>query len=143
MNDSIRINNTGKKIQVNESGDFITLELKNTTFMSGLIGLMRELEADSKALLSQIPMEGANSVEEISASMAQAAEVCGKLAARTDEVFGAGTCRKVFGERAPGIYELADFFGQIGALVRKYGEEEAARAAEAIEKYKEKYAGKR
>lgn len=143
MSDSIRINSTGKKIQVNDSGDFITLELKNTTFMSGLIGLMRELEADSKALLSQIPTEGANSVEEVSASMAQAAEVCGKLAARTDEVFGTGTCRKVFGEQAPGIYEFADFFGQIGALVRKYGAEEAARAAETIEKYKEKYAGKR
>lgn len=143
MSDSIRINSTGKKIQVNDSGDYITLELKNTTFMSGLIGLMRELEADSKALLSQMPTEDTNSVEEVSAAMDQAAEVCGKLAARTDEVFGAGTCRKVFGKRAPGIYEFADFFGQIGALVRKYGEEEAARAAEAIEKYKEKYAGKR
>lgn len=42
MSDSIRINSTGKKIQVNDSGDFITLELKNTTFMSGLIGLRRE-----------------------------------------------------------------------------------------------------
>lgn len=142
MSDSIRINSTGKKIQVNDSGDFITLELKNTTFMSGLIGLMRELEADSKALLSQVPKTESSSVEEVSASMSQAAEVCGKLAARTDEVFGTGTCRKVFGERAPGIYEFADFFGQIGALVRKYGEEEAARAAETIEKYKEKYAGK-
>lgn len=143
MSDSIRINSTGKKIQVNDSGDFITLELKNTTFMNGLIGLMRELETNAQTLLSQIPTAENDSVEEVSVSMARAAEVCGQLSARTDEVFGAGTCRKVFGEQAPGIYEFADFFDQIGALVRKYGEEETARAAEIVEKYKGKYAGKR
>ena len=143
MSNYIRVNREAQKIEVNDSGDFIMLELKNTTFMSNLIGLMRELEANSKNLLSQVPQTECNSVEEVSAVMDQAAEVCGRLAERTDEVFGAGTCRKVFGEHPPGIYEFYDFFGQIGALIRKYGEEEATRAAEIAEKYKEKYAGKR
>ena len=143
MSNYIRVNREAQKIEVNDSGDFIMLELKNTTFMSNLIGLMRELEANSKSLLSQVPQTECNSVEEVSAVMDQAAEVCGRLAERTDEVFGAGTCRKVFGSQAPGIYEFADFFGQIGALIRKYGEEEATRAVEIAEKSKEKYAGKR
>ena len=143
MSNYIRVNREAQKIEVNDSGDFIMLQLKNTTFMSNLIGLMRELEANSKNLLSQVPQIECNSVKEVSAVMDQAAEVCGRLAERTDEVFGAGTCRKVFGEHPPGIYEFSDFFGQIGALIRKYGEEEATRAAEIAEKYKEKYAGKR
>ena len=92
MSNYIRVNREAQKIEVNDSGDFIMLELKNTTFMSNLIGLMRELEANSKNLLSQVPQTECNSVEEVSAVMDQAAEVCGRLAERTDEVFGAGTC---------------------------------------------------
>ncbi len=143
MSDSIRISSGEKKIEVNESGDFITLEMKNTTFMNGLLCLIKELETESNALSSRISQVEGGSIEEISATMAQAEEVCGKLAEKTDGLFGEGTCRKVFGEQAPGIYEFADFFGQIGTLIRKYGEEENAKAVEIVEKYKEKYAGKR
>lgn len=143
MSDFIKINSTGKKIQVNDSGDFIMLEPKNTTFMNNLIILVKEFEAASGELSERLSRAENGSIDEASSVIAQAAEVCVNLAARTDEVFGAGTCRKVFGEHPPGIYEFSDFFGQIGALIRKYGEEEATRAAEIAEKYKEKYAGKR
>lgn len=141
MSDSIRVQRPGKKIEVNDSGEYIVLEIKNTTFMNNLICLMKELETASNNLLSQVSQDENGSVDEISSAIGQAADVCGKLAARTDEVFGEGTCRKVFGKQAPGIYELADFFSQIGDLLHKYTEEESAEISGKISRYKAKYNG--
>lgn len=138
MSDFIKINSTGKKIQVNDSGDFIMLELKNTTFMNNLIILVKEFEAASGELSERLSRAENGSIDEASSVIAQAAEVCVNLAARTDEVFGAGTCRKVFGEQAPGIYEFADFFEQIGGLIQEYAKKQVE-LNENVAKYKEKY----
>lgn len=143
MSNSIRVNHEAQKIEVNDAGEYITLEPKNTTFMNNLIVLMKEFEAASSDLSARLSQAENESVGEVSSVIAQAAEVCVNLTARTDEVFGADTCRKVFGSQAPGIYEFADFFGQIGDIIRKYGEEEASRAAEIVEKYKKKYTERR
>lgn len=140
MSDSIHIHSAEKRVEVGGNGDFITLDVGNTTFMGNLIGLIGEFEASS-ASVSEMLSKAENSVDEVSAAIKHASDVCGKLVVRTDEVFGAGTCKKVFGDRAPGIYEFADFFTQIGALLKKYSAERDSEIEEKIAKYKAKYNG--
>ena len=106
--------------------------------MASFIGLVGEFEASS-ASVSELLSKAGSSVDEVSAAIEHASDVCGKLTTRTDEVFGAGTCKKVFGDRAPGIYEFADFFTQLGALLKKYSAEKDAEIAEKIAKYTAKY----
>ncbi len=138
MGNSIRANREVQKIEVNDAGEYITLEPKNTTFMNNLIILMKEFEAASSELSAQLSRAENESVDEVSSVIAQVAEVCANLTVRTDEVFGAGTCRKVFGSQAPGIYEFADFFGQIGGLLQEYAKKQVE-LNEKVAEYKKKY----
>lgn len=133
MSDSIRVQRPGKKIKVNADGEHITLDLYDIGFMGRVLELIKQFEDGAKSLSAQAEAASRESVDEIRELARKSEEECGKLAARIDEVFGDGASRKIFGERTPGLYELADFFGQIGALIKKYGDER-------IEKYKEKYA---
>lgn len=133
MSDSIRVQRPVKKIEVNDSGEYITLDLYDIGFMGSVLGLIKEFEDGAKSLSAQAEAASRESVYEIRELARKSEEECGKLAARIDEVFGADACRNIFGERTPGIYELADFFGQIGELIKKYRDER-------IEKYKGKYA---
>ena len=43
--------------------------------------------------------------------------------ARIDDIFGADTCRKVFGDTVPGPYMIADFFDQLMPIAEKYMDE--------------------
>lgn len=133
MGDSIRVQRPGKKIEVNDAGEYIVLDLYDIGFTGSILGLIKEFEGSAKNLSAHAEAVSRESVDEICELARKSEEECGKFAARIDEVFGADACRKIFGERTPGIYELADFFGQIGELIKKYGDER-------IEKYKEKYA---
>lgn len=133
MSDSIRVQRAGKKVEVNDAGEYITLDLYDVGFLGRTLGLIKQFEDGAKSLSAQAEAANRESVDEIRDLARKSDEECGKLAAKIDEVFGADSCRKIFGERTPGIYELADFFGQIGELIKKYGNERA-------EKYKEKYA---
>ena len=49
-----------------------------------------------------------------------------------DEVFGAETCKKVFGDITPNPFMIADFFDQIGPIAEKYAN---GRTKELYEKY--------
>lgn len=133
MTDSIRVQRAGEKIEVNDAGEYITLDLYDVGFMGRTLGLIKQFEDSAKSLSAQAEAASRESVDEIRELARKSDEECGALAAKIDEVFGADACRKIFGERTPGLYELADFFGQIGALIKKYGDER-------VEKYKEKYA---
>ena len=133
MSDSIHIHSAEKKIGVGNNGDFITLDLYDIGFMGRVLELIKQFEDGAKSLSAQAEAASRESVDEIRELARKSEEECGALAAKIDEVFGDGASRKIFGERTPGLYELADFFGQIGALIKKYGDER-------IEKYKEKYA---
>lgn len=132
MSDSIRVQRPGKKIEVNDAGEYITLDLYDIGFMGRVLELIKQFEDGAKSLSAQAEAASRESVDEIRELARKSDEECGALAVKIDETFGADSCRKVFGERTPGIYELADFFGQIGELIKKYGDER-------IGKYREKY----
>lgn len=132
MNDSIRVQRSGKKIEVNDAGEYIVLDVYNIGAMGNVMGLIKEFEGSMKSLSTKAEAASRESVEEIFELAHHASEECGKLAVEINRVFGDDACRKIFGDGTPGPYELADFFGQIGALIKKYGDER-------IEKYTEKY----
>lgn len=133
MCESIRVQRPEKKIKVNDAGEYITLYLYDIGFIERVLVIIKEFESSAKNLSEHAEAASRESVEDIRELARKSDEECGALAAKIDEVFGADACRKIFGERTPGLYELADFFGQIGTLIKKYGDERT-------EKYKEKYA---
>lgn len=141
MSDSIRVQRPGKKIEVNDAGEYITLDLYDTGFMGHVLDLIKEFEDGAKSLSAQAEAASRESVDEIRELARKSDEECGKLAAKIDEVFGDGASRKIFGERTPGLYELADFFTQLGALLKKYSAERDSEIEEKIAKYKAKYKG--
>lgn len=143
MSDSIRISNApGKKIvEINDSGDTIVFELGSLKFMGELLAIFKEFGEGAKSISAQLESADGQSLDEISKIAEQADEACAKIAAKVDGLFGDGTCRKVFGNTAPGIYELTDFLGQVGELVRKFGAENDE-IKQKIAKYTEKYRGK-
>lgn len=132
MDNSIRVQRPGKKIEVNDSGEYIVLDLYDIGFMGRILDLIKEFEDGAKSLSAQAETASRESVDEIRELARKSEKECLKLAAKIDEAFGADSCRKIFGERTPGIYELADFFRQNGELIKKYGDERT-------EKYKKKY----
>lgn len=140
MNDSIRISNApGRKIiEVNDSGDTIVLELGSLKFMGELLTIFKEFGDGAKAISAQLESADERSLDEISKIAEQADEACVKIAAKIDGLFGDGTCRKVFGRTDPGIYELTDFLGQVGELIRKFGAE-SDEINQKIAKHTEKY----
>lgn len=140
MSDSIRISNVpGRKtVEVNDSGDTIVLELGSLKFMGELLAIFKEFGEGAKTISAQLESADERSLDEISKIAEQADEVCAKIAAKVDGLFGDGTCRKVFGNTVPGIYELTDFLGQVGELIRKFGAE-SAEINQKIAKYAEKY----
>lgn len=130
--DSIRVQHPGKRVNVNDSGEYITLDLYDVGFLGRTLGLIKQFEDSAKSLSAQAEAASRESVDEIRELARKSDEECGALAVKIDEVFGDGASRKIFGEKTPGFYELADFFGQIGEFIKKYGDER-------VEKYKEKY----
>lgn len=133
MTDSIRVSRTGTRVEVNDAGESIILDLYNPGFLSSILDLLKEFEISAKGLSTCIKEARSESLDDISSIARQTTEGCEKLAAKIDEIIGADTCRKVFGPGTPGICELADFFGQIGEIIKKHGDGRAA-------KYREKYA---
>lgn len=143
---TISVSKNVKRIKVNEDGEFITLNLDDQAVIPRLIGLMKEFEAAAdeytkkSAEIADLPEE---TVEEhnskIAASAAFNLEVCTELKQKVDAAFQDDVCRKVFGDITPSVTAFAEFFAQLGDLLKKFSKESEGERQKRIDKYTAKY----
>lgn len=104
---------TGIEVNVNDAGECIVVRVDDQLFQQqfyGLIGKLEELSDDSK--------KPAEKEERLQVTIEKTRE----LMADIDKVFGANTCKKVFGNTVPSGYALADFFDQLIPIIQERNE---------------------
>lgn len=135
--------NTGiKTIEVNDQGESIAVNLNDAAMMTEYLSLIGEFEEASKkvaAMTADLTGAPEERLQKVKDAAALNLEVCTKLKGRVDEVFHDEVCRKVFGDIVPALPSFADFFAQLGALMREFNDERAAESQARIAKYTEKY----
>ena len=127
----IRVNNGAKKIQVNDSGDYIVLNFGDHSFperffsmTDRVLALAAGAEPREKAIRAEHP-DGSR--ELVRALTGLDLEIHRQISAEVDGLFGAGTCQNVYGDIVPGIELYEDFFTQLIPYFQEYGAERAQR----------------
>lgn len=131
--EKIRLQRNIKRIEVNDDGEFITLDFDDLNLPYKYYGMIRKFEKDRAefaAKLAEKLKDGSpeeNNDELINAER----ELNIYLRDAVDEVFGAGTCRKVYGDILPSVEMHLQFF----EALRPYFEEEGKRRQQKMNKY--------
>lgn len=125
----IRVNTGVKRIEVNDNGDYITLNFADQSFPErffSMIDRVTELAADAdpkeKEIRDSYP---AGSVDLARAISSFNLEFHSAVSKEIDGFFGADTCKKVFGDIVPGIDLIDEFFQQLMPYFQEFGQERA------------------
>lgn len=125
----IRVNTGVKRIEVNDDGDYITLNFADQSFPERFFAMIDRVTDIAKAaepkeedLRKKYP---AGSVELARAFSSFNLEFHTAVAGEIDGFFGAGTCKRVFGDIVPGIDLIDDFFQQLMPYFQEFGKERA------------------
>lgn len=115
------------KIEVNDEGDIITINLSDREFPNRFYKLyentvnhVAEFEG-RKEDFDNLTVE-----EQLNVDI----EMHKAIMVDIDNVFGVGTCKKVFGDIVPDVVEITDFFEQIIPILRKYGQQRQNRISQ-------------
>ena len=127
----IRVNTGAKKIEVNDSGDYIVLNFGDHSFPERFFAMTDRIQAmaeESEPEEAEIRERyEAGSLELTRALTSLDCRIHERISAEVDGLFGEGTCRKVFGDIVPGIELYEDFFNQLMPYFQQFGEERAKR----------------
>lgn len=125
----IRVNTGAKRIEVNDDGDYITLNFADQSFPGRFFAMIdrvtdiaKEAEPKEKELRETYP---AGSVELARAVSSFNMEFHTAVSKEIDGFFGADTCKRVFGDIVPGIDLIDDFFQQLMPYFQEFGKERA------------------
>jgi len=127
----IRVNRGDKKIEVNDNGDYIVLNLSDSSFPDRFFSMVDRVQeradaAGEKAKEIEAKYE-AGSEALIRATASLYRELHEGVMAEVDALFGQDTCKKVFGDIVPGIELFDDFFTQLMPYFEQFGKERAQR----------------
>lgn len=106
---------SGIVVKVNETGDTITVNVEDQSFIEKFYGLIDRLNAATEAMKSEEVKE----LGEQGQLQRMIAETKG-IMADIDLLFGTDCCRKVFGDIVPSPYLMADFFDQLTPIAEQY-----------------------
>ena len=127
----IRVNTGDKKIDVNDNGDYIVLDLSDSSFPDRFFSMVDRVQAHAAAAEARAKeLEGRlepGSEEMLRAAASLYRELHEGVMAEVDALFGTDTCRKVFGDIVPGIELFDDFFTQLMPYFELFGRERAKR----------------
>ena len=121
----IRVSTSVKKIEVNDQGEFITLNFSDNSFPDRFFAMLDSIQKraeDVQAQESEIREKGGGDARAAAALYRQFHE---DIMGDVDALFGPDTCRKVFGDIVPGIELFDDFFTQLLPYFEEYGRERA------------------
>lgn len=131
--EKIRLQRNIKRIEVNDNGEFITLDFDDLNLPYRYYGMIRRFEKDRAEFAAKLSEKFKDSSPDlISDELINAErELNIYLRDAVDEVFGEGTCRKVYGDILPSVKMHLQFFDAL----RPYFEEEAKRRQQKMNKY--------
>lgn len=116
----ISFDNGDKKVEINDSGDYIVIPMGDNTFPQRVIDFSKKAEEQYNVLLEkEIELKGSD-IEILSNMRADILSNVGRL---FDGLFGDGSCKKVFGNLAPSMDIMVSFMEQIAPLVNKFATE--------------------
>lgn len=132
--EKIRVNTGVKRIEVNDNGDYIALSLSDNDFLNRFFTLYE----NSQKLANEYASSEAQIIEKYQGA-AETSEAClrevlsiyteaGKsMMSEIDNLFGEGTCKKVFGDITPSFELYFDFFEQLTPYLQEFAKEKTQR----------------
>jgi len=110
----IRVN-SGIAIEVNDAGDTITINAEDQSFIDRFYGMIEKLQEMTKEMEAS-EMEKKGERDSLKIMIERTREIMKDI----DDLFGADSCKKVFGDIVPSAYLIADFFDQLTPIAEKY-----------------------
>ena len=130
----IRVNTGVKRIEVNDDGDYITLSLSDNDFLNRFFALYENSQKMANEFSSseaQIREKYQGDAETSAACLREVLSIyteAGKnMMSEVDNLFGAGTCQKVFGDITPSFELYYDFFEQLNPYLQEFAKEKTQR----------------
>lgn len=123
MENKIRVASGVKKIEVNDDGEFISLPVADDNFVVRFYRLMDGIGERAKEIGSEIPEYITGKIEAVEKVVAVEKETKREV----DELFGDGTCRKVFGDILPSMDLFVEFFGSLLPFFEEYKQDRMRR----------------
>lgn len=132
--EKIRLQRNIKHIEVNDDGECIDLDFDDLNLPYRFYGMIRRFEKDRAAFAAELAEKLKNGSSKDNADELIDAERRLNIYLRdaVDEVFGEGTCRKVYGDILPSVEMHLQFFDAL----HPYFEEEAKRRQVKMNKYR-------
>lgn len=129
--DGIRIESCEKRIEVNDNGDYIVLNFGDSSFPDRFFSMVdnfndraKQTSEKAEALKEKYKPESED-LTRAAASLYR--EFHESIMCEVDGLFGAQTCKKVFGDIVPDISLFDDFFTQLQPFFQEYSNERAKR----------------
>jgi hypothetical protein len=116
----IRIKSDNKVIKVNEKGETITLPFSDATFPQRFFGMGEKIEKEQKKLTEKAAQIEGGDAERMMQEVKLYAEFHEAMAAQIEELFGTGTCEKVFDTKIPSAGMIAEFFDALHPFFEEY-----------------------
>ena len=116
-NKKLRVN-TGVKIEVNDEGDVIVARLNDNQFIEKFYDIVETMEKVSEYMESE-EMKNKDGRAQLDVVNEKTRDIMSDI----DGLFGADSCKKVFGDIIPSAYALADFFDQLIPIFEEYSNE--------------------
>ncbi|MCI8810387.1 MAG: hypothetical protein HFF84_09735 [Oscillibacter sp.] len=129
----IRINNGAKKIEVNDSGDYIILNLNDNDFLNRFYSMYENVQktademAAKETAIQEKQKDKEDNAELLKETFRLYTEFGKDMMSEVDGLFGDGTCKKVFGDIAPTIDLYIDFFEQLVPYLNDFAKEKMQR----------------
>ena len=128
--DSIRVHTGAKRIEVNDEGEYITLNFADQSFVPRFFAMLdhfaaRQTEYETRGAeidndTSLEPMERSKKVFQLLLDLHL------ELKEQVDNLFGPDTCKKVFGDIVPSLELYSQFFDLISPYFSEYAKERNA-----------------
>ena len=105
--EQIRVSSNVKRIQVNDKGEYITIDLGNAQKIQQYQDILKKL----KDMMDDLSDDDTVEVK---------INACKEIAVAIDDIFGSGACIKVFECECPYPDMIGDFFAQINPIINKH-----------------------
>lgn len=116
--EKIRIQRNIKRIEVNDEGECITLDFNDQSLPYRFLRMLKEIHAKQREFEEKLDGE-----DSVYSAVEFEHEINLYFKAKIDELFGEGTCRKVYGDILPSIEMHADFLTQLTPYFEEYAKQ--------------------